>query len=260
MTRRLIAVLIAVVFAAIGAGAVMLYVRSADARALEGKQAVTVLVADQAIPAGTTGAVMRDQKLVREARYPADTLPEGVLDAIRTTEETLVATADVQKGELLLSSMLGALVNKGSGIAIPVGKLAVEARIQTNAFSPRSLGAGARVTVFITYSPPDPGARDTVSGNGIVRAPNGNVRTRVLFDNVEVISVESEEPADGDGPALRPTDDRSDTLTVTFALLQREAEQLAHVITLGAVLNVAQRNDTSIVKDDGGIDSKQLFD
>ena len=50
MTRRVIAVLIAVVLAAIGAGAVLLYVRSADARALEGKEARTVLVADKADP------------------------------------------------------------------------------------------------------------------------------------------------------------------------------------------------------------------
>jgi pilus assembly protein CpaB len=263
MTRRAIAVLIAVVFAAVGAGAVLIYVRSADARALKGKETRTVLVAAKAIPAGTTGAVMRDEKLVREERYPADTLPDGVLDAIRATEETLVATADVQQGQLIQSSMLGALVNKGSGIAIPIGKLAVDARIQTNSFSPRSLPPGAHVVMFITYSPPDQNKKDTISGNGIVRAPNSKIITRPLFTDVEVISVMTEEPTgDGEGPAaaLVPTDDKSDTVTVTLALTQGQAQTLAHATALGGLFNVALRNDSSDVSDDVEVDNSTLFD
>ena len=59
MTRRIIAVTVAIVLAAIGTGAVLLYLRTADARALEGKEARTVLIADKVIPAGTGAKVLR---------------------------------------------------------------------------------------------------------------------------------------------------------------------------------------------------------
>jgi pilus assembly protein CpaB len=260
MTRRVIAVLIAVVFAAIGTGAVLLYVRSADARALEGKEIRTVLVAAKAIPAGTTGAALRDEGYVKEVSLPSETLPDDVMSAIAAADEALVTTVPLQQPQLLLRGMLGTAVSKGTGIAMPEGMLAVEARIPTQAFSPRSLVPGARVVVLYTFSPISPNKPDGVSGGGLNRAPDAIVITKTLFTDVEVIAVESEEPTDGEGPALPPTAESSNVLTVTLALSHRDAKQLATAVALGGVLNVALRNDASIVNDDGGVDNKGLFD
>jgi len=259
MTRRVIAVLIAVVFAAIGAGAVLLYVRSADTRALEGQEARTVLVAARTIPAGTTAAALRTGKYVREEQMAAATVPEDAMTAIAPADDALVLTADLQAGYMLLRPMLGTAVSKGSGVAMPEGRLAVDARITSTVFSPRSVGPGARVVVFYTYTPASPEKPDEVSGAGLDRAREAKINSRVLFPDIEVISVATEEPADGDGPArVQPKND-GDRFIVTLALTQREAQELITAVAAGGVLNVALRNEASIVKDDGGVDNDELF-
>ena len=153
MTRRIIAVTVAIVLAAIGTGAVLLYLRTADARALEGKEARTVLIADKVIPAGTGAKVLVEEKYVREDRMPAETLPEGVLSDVPADLEALVTTAAVQPGQLLTHSMFGTAASTGSGLAIPEGKLAITARVRSNVFSPETLSAGAKVVIFYTYTP-----------------------------------------------------------------------------------------------------------
>jgi pilus assembly protein CpaB len=259
MTRRVFAVLIAVVFAAIGTGAVLLYVRSADARALEGKEVRTVLVADRTIPAGTTAHSLRDGKYLREEPMPVDTVPEDAMSAIAAADDALVMTAALQPGHMLLRAMLGAAVSDGTGLAIPKGMLAVDARIQANAFSPRSLTPGARVAVFYTFSPITAQNRDAVSGAGVDRARDAIIITQPLLSDVEVLAVVGGEPADGDGPALQPPTE-SNAFTVTLALNQEDAQKLANAVAIGGLLNVALRNDSSIVRDDGGVDNRTLFD
>jgi pilus assembly protein CpaB len=54
MSRRILAVVGALLLALVGTGAVFAYVNRADARAVEGQKAVTVLMAAKEIPAGTT--------------------------------------------------------------------------------------------------------------------------------------------------------------------------------------------------------------
>jgi len=58
--RSIFAAVVAVVLGIVGVGAVALYVRAADARALAGQKAVRVLVVHKKIPAGTTGQAIRD--------------------------------------------------------------------------------------------------------------------------------------------------------------------------------------------------------
>ena len=59
MKRRVLTIVLAVTLAVLGALAVLVYVNQADARAVEGQKAVTVLVVGKTIPSGTTA---RDAK------------------------------------------------------------------------------------------------------------------------------------------------------------------------------------------------------
>src|SRR5947209_2121679 len=54
MKRRVLIIVLAVALAAAGTGGVLAYVKNADARAIAGMKAVSVLVAQKAIPPGTT--------------------------------------------------------------------------------------------------------------------------------------------------------------------------------------------------------------
>lgn len=257
MARRIIPVLISIVLAALGTGAVLLYLRSADDRALAGKQARTVLVADKHIPAGTSGKALRTKGYLREVRMPVETLPEDALEQVSGSFDALVTTAPVQRGQLMLRAMFGTAVANGSGLAIPDGQMAITARVKSAVFGPASLRAGARVAIFYTYTPMDDQKRDIVSGSGLEKGRKINSVTRLLLTNVEVISV-GPAPTDGASPAGAPTS-QSDELSVTFGLNQVDAERLAHAVALGGELNVGVLGESSDVKPDSGVDNRSLF-
>ena len=257
MNRRIIAVFAAVVVAAAGAAAVLLYVRSADSRAVAGKQARTVLVAEKQIPAGTNGRALREGGYLRQTRMPAETLPEDALGAVEADLDALVTTAVVQRGQLVLRTMFGTAVNR-SGIAIPDGKLAIAAKVKSAVFGPGSVRAGTRVAIFYTYTPLDTDQRDDVSGSGLERGRTVNSVTRVLMTDIEVISVGV--ATDGDGNLPRPaTTSAPGDVAMTFALDQRQAEILAHATALGGLLNVGLLGDSSDVSPDRGVDNGSLF-
>lgn len=259
MTRRVISVLIAVVLAALGTVAVLLYLRSADDRAIEGKQARTVLVADKQIPAGTSGRSLRANGYVRQVRMPAETLPDGVLKQVDGDLDTLVITSAVQRGQLLLRTMFGTAVKSESGLAIPDGQMAITARVKSAVFGPASLRPGARVAIFYTYTPASAEDRNVVSGAGLERGRNINSVTRLLMTDVEVISV-GPAPANGDAAATDARDGQAGgDLSVTFGLNQRDAERLAHAVALGGELNIGMLGDSSDVKPDSGVDNRTLF-
>src|SRR5262245_45992899 len=129
MNRRLPSVLLALVLATLGTAAVLLYLRAADDRAIEGKQVRTVLVADKQIPPGTSGRALREDGYLREVRMPVETLPEDALRQVGNELDTLVTTAAVQRGQLLLRAMLGTAVKNGTGLVIPEGQMAITARV-----------------------------------------------------------------------------------------------------------------------------------
>ncbi|RZU72315.1 Flp pilus assembly protein RcpC/CpaB [Micromonospora kangleipakensis] len=260
MARRIIPVLISVVLAALGTGAVLLYLRSADDRALAGKQARTVLVADKQIPAGTSGRALRTKGYLREVRMPVETLPEDALEQVSGSLDALVTTAPVQRGQLMLRAMFGSAVTNGSGLAIPDGQMAITARVKSAVFGPASLRAGARVAIFYTYTPMDDQKRDVVSGSGLEKGHKTNSVTRLLMTDVEVISVGPAPAADGATVADRTGGGSQDELSVTFGLNQVDAERLAHAVALGGELNVGVLGESSDVKPDSGVDNRSLFE
>jgi pilus assembly protein CpaB len=257
MNRRIIAVLAAVVVAAAGAAAVLLYVRSADSRAVAGKQARTVLVAEKQIPAGTNGRALREGGYLRQTRMPAETVPEETLGAVEADLDALVTTAPVQRGQLVLRTMFGTAVNR-SGIAIPDGKLAIAAKVKSAVFGPGAVRAGTRVAIFYTYTPLKPNQRDDVSGTGLDRTRDVNSVTRVLMTDIEVISVGSAPDDANDAPRPATVETTGD-VAMTFALDQRQAEVLAHATALGGLLNVGLLGDSSDVSPDRGVDNGSLF-
>ncbi|MEV0720359.1 RcpC/CpaB family pilus assembly protein [Asanoa sp. NPDC050611] len=258
MNRRVIAVFAAVVIAAAGAVAVLLYARSADSRAVAGKAARTVLVAEKQIPAGTNGRALRDGGYLRQTRMPTETLPDDTLASVESELDNLVTTAVVQRGQLVLRTMFGTAVSR-SGMVIPDGKLAVSAKVKSAVFGPGTVRAGTRVAIFYTYTPQSASKPDEVSGGGLERARDVNSRTRVLLTDIEVISVgRAADGEDGDAPLPATTTESAD-IAMTFALDQRQAEILAHATALGGLLNVGLLGDASDVDPDRGVDNGSLF-
>jgi pilus assembly protein CpaB len=261
LSRRTLAVLLSVILAMIGTTAVYLYLNSADSRAIAGKRARVVLVAAKRIPAGTTGEALRSGSYLRAVRMPAETLPDDALPEIGSELASAVATADVQRGQLLLRAMFDQRVAAGPGVAIPEGMVAVAARMKAFTFSPGLIAVGSKVAIFYTYTPVDEAHRDSASGSGLEKQHATNSVTRLLLNDVEVVAVSDSNGTTTDAPgtkAKRQTSG-SDNLVVTVALDQLDAERLAHAVAIGGELNVAMLGEASKVKPDAGIDNRTLF-
>src|ERR1700747_1923849 len=100
MKRRLVIIVLALILAAVGTSGVLTYVRGANARAIAGMKAVSVLVAQKKITSGTTaGAGLRSGRLASQT-LPASSVPADALSAVTSGMSSLVFGADLQPGQL----------------------------------------------------------------------------------------------------------------------------------------------------------------
>jgi pilus assembly protein CpaB len=190
MKRRALTIALAVLLAVLGTGGVLAYVNKANARALAGQQAVTVLIARQAIPAGTSAADAQAEGLLGTERLPSSSVPADALTAITPGMSALVTDADVQPGQLLLTPMLVASTQVASGLAVPPGMVAVAIQFCVPEAVAGHVQPGSQVAVFET----------TVSGNASITgqaacsgshafASSANVSTRLVLPKVKVLAV-----------------------------------------------------------------------
>ncbi len=184
MTRRIIGVLLAIVLAVLGTGAVLLYVASARNSVAAGQRAVHILVAKDRIPAGTSGDRIRSQALTEDIVVPASTVPEDALSGLPTALDKLVVTADVQARQVLLRGMFGQATKLSGGLDIPEGTIAVSVAINVNQQVGGFVRPGSQVAIFDTYPSDDTGKVSNAS-----TTTGGNRMTRVLLPRVEVIAV-----------------------------------------------------------------------
>ena len=106
MKRRVLTITLAVLLAVLGTVGVLAYVNGANARALAGQKAVTVLVAQQPIPAGTSASTALHEGLLASQQLPASSVPADAVSAITPELSALVMSANVPAGQLLLRPML----------------------------------------------------------------------------------------------------------------------------------------------------------
>ncbi len=101
MQRRLIAAVVAVVLAGIGAVMLFNYVATADARAMAGLNPTTVLVVTQTIPANTPASQVAGMVAAKE--IPASAVVNGALTSLNVVAN-LATTTELEPGEQLLRS------------------------------------------------------------------------------------------------------------------------------------------------------------
>src|SRR5947207_8567999 len=98
MNRRVTAVVVAVLLALVGTAAVLLYVRSADKRAVAGQEPVQVYVAQKFVPAGTTLSDAVADDLISQEMVAAKGVPSTPLPTMSPTSAQTVAVSDIQPG------------------------------------------------------------------------------------------------------------------------------------------------------------------
>ncbi|MGI5170000.1 Flp pilus assembly protein CpaB [Spirillospora sp. CA-253888] len=262
MRRRLLALAAALVLAVAGAAAIVVHVAGADDRALAGKRAVHVLVAARRVPAGTTGAALRTGDHLRRVRMPAETVPAEALDALDAGADALALTAELQPQQLLLRGMLARPRASTGGLDVPDGRIAVSVAVAAPGDVAGHVRPGTRIAVFDTFNV-QAGRPGVPTGDRLADDRATNRATRVLLPRVQVLAVGSRPATTGDGGSGDESGGGSggkagQTLPITVAVTQSEAERLVHAAQTGT-LYLGLLTDSSDVRPGAGVDNRTLF-
>jgi pilus assembly protein CpaB len=237
MKRRLLIIVLALILAAVGTSGVLTYVKGANARAIAGMKAVSVLIAAKTVPSGTTAGAALHDGLLTSQTLPASSVPADALSAIPSALSSLVLSADLESGQVLLRPMLVTATQTTSGLAIPPGQMALTLSFCLPEAVAGAVQAGSQVAVF-----------DTVATSGITAQPGcsgahaeipGSIKTRVVLTRVDVLSVGQAAPASsGTSASASSLSANSSTSSqgsslVTLAVTQAQAEQLVQMTETG---------------------------
>jgi pilus assembly protein CpaB len=186
MQSRVLAILIAVVLALVATTAMVVYVRSADRRAIDGQQPVRVLIAGRTIPKGTTGAeALNNEGMIERKEIPLAYAVKGRV----LSEEQLrnrYAADNIAPGEqLLLERWVGAQDVGGRDLlTIPKGHKAVSIGVDLVRQVAGFVTPGDRVSVAVTMPVGEGGDRTrnvlpdarvlAVGATALTRAAQGN--------------------------------------------------------------------------------------
>jgi pilus assembly protein CpaB len=232
MKRRALTIALAVLLAVIGTAGVLAYVNKANARALAGQQAVTVLIARQVIPAGTSAANAQAQGLLGTERLPSASVPADALTAITPAISGLVTDADVQPGQLLLRPMLVTSAPDTSGLAIPHGMLAVAIQFCVPEAVAGNLRTGSQVAVFATTVSGNAGLSAQAACTGPHTLAGQDASTRLVLPKVTVLAV-GQGTGSQSGSSSSSASGQNSLGLITVAVDQAEATQLIQLTENG---------------------------
>jgi pilus assembly protein CpaB len=241
MNRRVVGAVAAVVLAAMGTFILLVYVRSAEDRALAGEQVVNVYVVKEAIAQGTAANAIEGRIEVK--KVPAKVEAEGSLRSLEDISEK-VAAVDLVPGEQLLASRFvnpKALTVQGQ-VDVPDGLHEVTVALEAQ----RALGGrvkpGDTVGVVSSFDPfegnsPDP---DTPA----IKSPNSThiILHKVLVTNVQNAGTASVAPPGG-GEEENASTAPSGNIFVTLAVDAPSVERLIFTQEHGFVWLTSEPED-----------------
>ena len=243
MGRRTILLVVAGLVAVLGSGLVFVYVKGADARAMQDQAPVEVLKAVTQIEAGETLEQAQAEGKIELQEVPAEHVLDGALSTIGDLGSQ-VALARVFPNEQITASKFGS-VGDQQAFAMPKGMIAISVDLTDT----------GRVAGFVS-----PGSQVALFVNGPIGA-QGEDGARLLLPAVEVVAVAQTTTTTAtttDGEGTQTTEQLPRTL-FTLAVDQADAERVIYASTRGE-LSFGLRNDTSKVEPGPGVTQANLFE
>jgi pilus assembly protein CpaB len=249
MGRRTILLVVAALVAVLGSGLVFVYVKGADARALQGQAPVQVLKAVARIEPGETLEQAQAAGKLELRDVPTDQVLDGALATVGDLGSD-VALAPVFPNEQITSVKFGKSGDQDA-LALPDGTVAISVNLSDT----------GRVAGFVT-----PGTEVALFVNGAV-GTDGSEVARLLLPSVTVVAVaQTTVAADA---AAGSTDQAADQVAaqtaeqlprtlVTLAVSQTDAERVLFASTHGE-LSFGLRTKASKVQPGGGVTAANLF-
>jgi len=235
--HRVLSITLAIVLAVLGTAGVLAYAHGADARALAGQKAVSVLVAQDKIPSGTTAGTALQSGMLVGQKLPASAVPSEAVSSITPDVSGLVMGTDVQPGQVLLRPMLVTSSQLTGALAIPQGMVAVTVATCMPGAVAGYVQPGAQVAVFGTYSDIKNNGSQSCGGSGSSAGSGqtdlAHVYTRILLRRVLVLAVGAATASGQNGTSPGSTNPNGSssttsqsTVMVTLGVNQADAERL----------------------------------
>jgi pilus assembly protein CpaB len=173
---------IAIGLAALAAILTSVYVVNYKRHVQRGEDKVTVLVAARDIPAGTSGAEIIDQKMLKEQTVPQKAVVPGAISSASDLAQ-YIATQDVFEGEQVSARRFAPPREQGIRAQIKGSQRAYEVEGDSHQLLAGTLKAGDHVDVVGTWGIKNP------SGNG---AGEDAIVSRVVLRNLLVLTPAAE--------------------------------------------------------------------
>lgn len=251
MKRRWMGVAAALALAGVGTFALVRYVGSAEERALEGQEAVEVLVVSETVPAGTPAESIGDRVAVE--MIPASVQVSGSVASLADVRNQVTAV-ELMPGEQVTSARFVApeTFEESQEVEVPEGLVEVTVSLSPDRAVGGALLPGDQVAVFASFEPfeangvivegeeGEEGEEEVVAieGDDTVKSPNSThiIIHKVIVTNVQVETLPAEEETEGEstddsGPELAPTGN----LLVTLGVDPAQAERLVFTAEFGMV-------------------------
>jgi pilus assembly protein CpaB len=223
MSRRTIALVLAVALAALATIALISYIKGLEDEAFKGSEIVEVFVAKQDIPAGVTGDTASQQSLIERRTVPAKVRPGGAITSLQEISGR-IAAVQIFKDEVIVGQRFvtpGAAV-KGV-LPIPEGRHAVSIQVGTPAGVAGFIQPGDKVSML-------------AQANRTVGRQTGPF-VQYLLQNVDVLAVGSRVVSQTAAPATanQPQEGQVACCLLTLALAPAQVEQLVFASLNGQI-------------------------
>jgi pilus assembly protein CpaB len=215
MSRRTLALVVAIVLAAAAAIALYSYVTGEKNKAVGQGKAVQVFVAKEDIAAGTSADDINAKGLIGTAIVSQSTVAAGTIGSLQDIAGKVTAV-QIYKGEQILAQRFvapGQTVTGGSLITIPKGFQAMSVEVATIPGVANFVQAGDTVSIILQITQPN--------------RPTPFVH--YLLQNVKVLQVGTRVivPATADQPATSSVQETAGKVDLTLAVTPKDAERLA---------------------------------
>jgi pilus assembly protein CpaB len=242
MGRRTILLVVAVLVAMLGSGLVFVYVKGADARAMQDQTPVEVLKAVAQIEPGETLDQAQAAGKLELQDVPAEQVLDGALNSIGDLGAS-VALSRLFPNEQITGAKFGS-AGEQDAFALPDGLIAISVNLSDT----------GRVAGFVT-----PGSKVALFVNGSVGL-EGEEGARLLLPEVEVVAVAQTTTTTATtttGEGTETTEQLPRTL-FTLAVSQADAERVIFASTHGE-LSFGLLTQTSKVQPGPGVTQDTLF-
>jgi len=216
MSRRTIALVAAIVLAAVATVALISYVQGRGNKKASQGTLVTVFVAKDVIPQGTSGDTAISQGLINTIKVPLLARVDGAIGSLQEIKGE-VASVDIQKNEQILTSRFVAPGTAGNTLAIPTGFEAVSVQVAIPPGVAGFIKTNDSVSVIAQVAVPKTGA--------LAAATTPTVK--YLLQNVKVLAVgQFTVTTAANGSTTSTTQQTAGQVLLTLAVTPVQAEKL----------------------------------